>query len=263
MQEAATDASAAAGYDRVWYHENGHFWLIRETDIEYFQPLHVDEKVEITTYVLDFKRVRSRRIYEFRRKGEEALAAKAITDWVYLNAMTGRPATIPTEMKAGFFPEGIPESFPPRERFPDSPSAPPGAFILYRYAEWRDIDSVQHVNNATYLSYIEDCSVRDAAAQGWPMARMAEEGFGIIARRHQIEYRVPAVLDDKLAISTWISDVRSVSAKRHYTVKRDADDALLARAQTVWVWVDIKTGKPIRIPPHFMDAFKARVVEKN
>jgi len=115
------------------------------------------------------------------------------------------------------------------------------------------------VNNAVYLSYLEDCGVQVAAAHGWPMSRMKAEGFAIVARRHQIEYRQPAVLDDELELATWISDMKRTSAVRHYTVTRVNDGALLARARTLWVWVDPKTGRPIRIPETFLADFAANI----
>jgi acyl-CoA thioesterase FadM len=55
--------------------------------------------------------------------------------------------------------------------------------------------------------------------------------------------------------------VRSASATRHYTITRPTDDLLLARVLTVWVWVDIETGQPIRIPAHFIADFAPNIVK--
>jgi acyl-CoA thioester hydrolase len=145
-------------------------------------------------------------------------------------------------LRGAFFPEGLPEPAPRRSRFPSAPPPPPGVFRLRRLVEWRDIDPEQHVNNAVYLSYLEDCGVQVAAAHGWPMSRMQAEGFAIVARRHRIEYRQPAVLDDELELATWISDVKRATVVRHYTVTRVSDGGLLARARTLWAWVDLKMG---------------------
>ena len=112
MQETAFDASAAAGYDLPRYEQLGHNWLVRETDIQYLLPLHYNDRVAITTWVMDFRRVRSRRAYEFRHEHSGEVAAKAVTDWVYLNTETGRPAAIPAEMMVAFFPEGLPQDPP-------------------------------------------------------------------------------------------------------------------------------------------------------
>jgi acyl-CoA thioester hydrolase len=45
MQEAAFDATAAAGYDLARYEAMGRRWLVRETDIEYLRPLRYGDSV--------------------------------------------------------------------------------------------------------------------------------------------------------------------------------------------------------------------------
>jgi len=252
VQEAAFDASAAAGYDLARYEAMGRHWLVRETDIEYLYPLRYGDSVQVKTWVADFRRVRSRRAYELRLAGSGGLVARAHTDWVFLDSATGRPAAIPPAMMAAFFPEGVPEQAPPRSRFPSAPPPPPGVFRLRRRVEWRDIDTAQHVNNAVYLAYLEECEVQAAATHGWPQARMRTEGFAVVARRHQIEYRQPGVLGDELELATWVSDVEDATAVRHYTVARVSDGALLARARMLWGTVDVKTEQPIRIPDAFL-----------
>ena len=126
MQETAFDASAAAGYDLDRYREIERAWLVRETDITYQQPLVYGDSVIVKTWVLDFRRVRSRRAYEMRHATSGELVAQATTDWVFLNDQTGRPETVPQEMIDGFFPDGPPDDVPPRERFPKAPAAAAG-----------------------------------------------------------------------------------------------------------------------------------------
>ncbi len=254
MQEAAFGASAAVGYDSSRYDEIGHLWLVRESDVEYLTPLVYGDEVTIKTWVSDFRRSHSLRQYEFTNQRTGQLAARASTDWVYVNAQTLRPAAIPPEMQHAFFPE-LPATEPRRERFPTPPPPPPGVFSLRRRVEWRDIDRMWHVNNAMYLSYIEDAGVHVAEAHGWPMKRMADEGFALFARQHRIEYRVPAVLGDEIEISTWISDVQRSTVFRHYAIRRASDGVLLARVRTQWVWVDVKSGRPIRVPEVFIADF--------
>jgi len=259
MQEAAFDASAAAGYDPARYDAMGLHWLIRETDVEYLHPLRYGDSVQVKTWVVDFRRVRSRRAYELRLAESGELAARANTDWVLLDHATGRPASIPREMMGAFFPEGVPEHAPPRSSFPPAPEPPSGVFRLRRRVEWRDIDPAQHVNNAVFLAYLEDCAMRAAAAQAWPQSRMRAEGFAIVARRYQIEYRQPGVLGDELELATWVSDVKRATALRHHTVTRLSDHVLLARAQVLWGAVDVETEQPIPIPSTLVADFGPNV----
>lgn len=257
MQEAAFDASAAVGYDLPTYEALGLIWLVRATDITFLRPLVYDQTVVIKTWVEDFRCASSRRCYELRDELGRPVA-KGHSDWVLLDATTLRPTAIPQEMITAFASDGVGRHN--RDPFPDQPAPPPGIFRDCRRVRWGDLDAAGHVNNAVYLAYLEDCAMEMARAGGWPAARMLETGFGIVARRYRIEYLSPALMDDELEISTWLSDVKRATAVRHYTVTRPADEALLVRAEALWVWVDLATGRPIRIPAEFRAAFAANVV---
>ena len=259
MQEAAFDASAAAGYGFARYQAMGRNWLTRRTDIEYLRPVHYGDSVEVKTWVLDFHRVRSRRVYELRSVNSGELAARGMTDWVYVDAATGRPVSVPPEMVADFMANGATDPVPPREHFPEPAPAPPGAFKMRRRVSWPDIDTAQHVNNIMYMVYVEECGMQVLAAHGWSVPRMTAEGFGMLLRQHQIEYLQPAVLGDEVEIATWVYGVKRATATRHYAVTRVDDGALLARVNTLAVWVDLATGRPIRIPSHFMADFAPNI----
>lgn len=259
MQEAAMDASAAAGYDIARYVALGRQWFIRETDISYLRPLTYGDSVTVRTWVADFRRVRSRRAYELRHTASGALVAQAHTDWVFLDTATLRPVSVPPEMIAAFYPEGLPAEGPRREPFPAAPPPPPGVFTLRRRVAWHDLDTAGHVNNAMYMVYLEECGVQVAEAYGWPMTRMLAAGFGIVARRYRIEYVQSAMLGDELELATWIGSVRHTSAVRHYTIARAADGAAIARAQVTWVWIDLATGRPMRVPQHFAADFAPNI----
>ncbi len=86
------------------------------------------------------------------------------------------------------------------------------------YAEPR-----QHVNNAKRMVYVEDAGVQVCDTQGWPMTRMIEAGFGIVARHHRIEYRQPAIVGVELDIATWAWEMNRATAERHYTNRQAAD----------------------------------------
>jgi acyl-CoA thioester hydrolase len=260
MQEAAFDASAAAGYGPARYAELNRIWMPHQTDIEYLRPLKYGENVEVTTWVLDFRRVRSRRVYELRKAGTDEMVAQAFTDWAFLNATTRRPTAIPPELIGAFLPEGAPPDASPREPFPSAPPPPPGVYTMRRKVEWRDIDPAGHVNNANYIVFIGECAMEAAAHYGWPIQRAWTEGFGILARRHQIEYRLQAYYGEELEIAAWLSNVKRVQATRHFTITRVSDGELVARVRSLYVWVSRETLQPIRIPAWFTTDFGPNIV---
>jgi acyl-CoA thioester hydrolase len=258
MQETAFDASAEAGYDLQRYEQMGRHWLIRNTEIEYLAALHYDDQIAVKTWVADFRRSTSRRMYEFTR-GEEVVA-RAHTDWVFLDDTSGHPARIPVEMARVFLPKGAPNPGLQRQPFPIAPPAPAGVFHTRRQVEFRDLDPVQHVNNAVYLEYASECGFQVVAHFNWPLERMLAAGFGIFLRRNRIEYLQPAVLGDELEITTWAYNLRRSTATRYYAIQRISDEALLARVSTEAVWVNIKSGRIQRIPQDFLEDLRPNLV---
>ena len=261
MQEAAFDASAAVGYSKDRYEGMGFLWLAHETDIEFLLPVRYGDTVEVRTWVGDFRRVRSRRYYEFRLAGQDDLVARASTDWVYIEAATERPAVVPPDMIEAFAPGGLTDEQPTRQRFPAPPAPPPGAFSLRRHVEWRDIDTAKHVNNAVYFNYIEEAGIQASAHFGWPLSRCAEAGFAVMAREHHIEYKHPALLDDELLLTTWASLHSRTTAHRYTSIQRARDGMQVAQARTLWVWFDLKSSRPMRLPPELVADFAPNLVD--
>lgn len=260
MQETAFDASADLGYDEEKYHKLGSIWFIRETEINYLRPIRSNDIVDVVTWVDDFRRVRSRRMYEFRLAKINEKAAVAVTDWVYLDRFTNRPKEIPGELVAAFMKREDDVKAKPRPRIKAIKDPPEVAFVSRRYVEWRDIDPAQHVNNAIYLAYFEECGIQAAKQFGWPIERMAERGFGILARKHHIMYRKPALLGDDLEISTWLSDFKRSTVTRNYAVKRICDNELLSQSRSVYVIIDLRTEKPIRFPADVRRDFQTNTI---
>jgi acyl-CoA thioester hydrolase len=260
MQETAFDASAAAGYDRQKYDQLGCYWLIRETDIKYLKPAQYGDTLAVKTWVVDFRRVRSRRVYEFTLTTTGEIIAKAVTDWVYLESDSGSPVRIPTEIINAFFPKGAPDNRPPRQKFPLAPPPPAGKFEMQLLVKWQDLDPIQHVNNAVYLDYINECGMQVIAAYNWPIKRMLEEGHAFWILRHQIQYKQQALMGDDLEITTWLSNARSSTATRHYQIKRKSDGAVIANIHSLGVWIDLTSGRPQHFPENLLEDFAPNLV---
>jgi acyl-CoA thioester hydrolase len=124
----------------------------------------------------------------------------------------------------------------------------------------RDIDQAQHVNNAVYVSYVEDCGFQLLKHFKWSRQRMLDEGHAILIRKHHIQYMQPALFDDEVEVASYVYDVKRASAMRYYSITRVDDDALLAQVNSLGVWVDLKTGLPARFPDQFLADFAANAV---
>jgi len=98
MQEAAIRHGEALDYKQP---ENTG-WFVREHRVEYLLPAFLGDELEVRPWLSEIKRVRLHRRYEFIRKSDGKVVVKGETDWVYVEAKTGRPIAIPAEVSALF-----------------------------------------------------------------------------------------------------------------------------------------------------------------
>jgi acyl-CoA thioester hydrolase len=87
------------------------------------------------------------------------------------------------------------------------------------------------------------------------MERYLQTGAAWVVRSFFIEYLRPAFAGDQVEIFTWAASLALREVTRKYAFRRV--DQLLARAETKWVYVDIKSGRPKRIPEELLASFEA------
>jgi len=120
----------------------------------------------------------------------------------------------------------------------------------------RDIDSNGHVNNIVYVQWMQDIAIAHSEAVGCTAATTAA-GCTWVARSHHIEYLRPAYAGDRVSVQTWVVDAtRRSNSLRRYRMVREADGTVLARGETLWVFVGTQTGRPHTIPPEVIDRFE-------
>ncbi|MDP5238637.1 acyl-CoA thioesterase [Uliginosibacterium sp. 31-16] len=117
------------------------------------------------------------------------------------------------------------------------------------------IDVHRHVNNVAYLQWMQDVAIAHTTDLGWPMERYFEKRCSWVIRSHFIEYLRPALLDDPLNLVTWVADMGERSSTRKYLFWRESDRQVIARAETAWVFIDIRAGLPRPILAEVRSAF--------
>ena len=115
------------------------------------------------------------------------------------------------------------------------------------------IDENGHVNNVTYVQWMQDIAVEHYASLG---GIEAQKPFGTwFIREHKIEYLLPAFENDEIEIRTWVENVRRVRSLRRYEFVRVSDTRLLVRGETDWVFVEAASGSPRAIPEEVISVF--------
>lgn len=127
-----------------------------------------------------------------------------------------------------------------------------------------DIDEFGHTNNVVYLAWLERVAWAHSQSLGLGMDDYRRLGAGCVARKHELEYLAPTFAGEGLVLGTWIheNDGR-LSMWRAYQIVRPSDRRTVLRGRTHWVCVDLKSGKPRRMPPEFVAAYRPAVPQSS
>ncbi|MFK7735939.1 MAG: acyl-CoA thioesterase [Pirellulaceae bacterium] len=118
-----------------------------------------------------------------------------------------------------------------------------------------EIDGLNHVNNLNYLRWTNRAAHAHSASVGWSSEKFKEHGSGFVVRSHEIQYRLPALMGDEICVETWIGSFDRFSSERHYRIVRSKDGKLLAKAKTVWAFVNFEKMRLAAIPQALASAF--------
>jgi len=125
-------------------------------------------------------------------------------------------------------------------------------FELPIRVEPADIDELGHVNNVTYVRWVQD-----AAVAHWTAAAPAAERARLlwVVLRHEIDYKQAAHLGDEIVARTWVGAATRVRFERHTEILRARDRSVLARARTLWCPIDAATRRPTPVTAEVRSRF--------
>lgn len=108
---------------------------------------------------------------------------------------------------------------------------------------FRDLDAMGHVNNAVYLSYIEQARF----AYWQRLTGVAGVPRHFILARVECDYREPVSLGDRVVVRLRVAHVGRSSFTLEYEMANARTRAIVATAKTVLVMYDYEAGRPVPI----------------
>ena len=121
-----------------------------------------------------------------------------------------------------------------------------------RYAETDQMGVVYYGN---YPQYLEIGRVEWLRAIGLTYKEMEAEGIMMPVVSLQIQYKKPALYDELITIRTKLQDLPSTKIEFDYEILNEKGE-LLSTANTILVFVDAKTFRPVRCPEKVLDLIR-------
>jgi acyl-CoA thioester hydrolase len=112
------------------------------------------------------------------------------------------------------------------------------------------IDFMGHVNNAHYLTWVQEAVLAHWRSIAPPTA-VAEHLW--VALKHEITYRRPAFLDDQLIATVVLERVQGTRAFYDTVIRRGEE--VLAEVKSSWCSVSADTLRPVRLARDIVSSF--------
>jgi acyl-CoA thioester hydrolase len=122
-------------------------------------------------------------------------------------------------------------------------------FVYRETVRYRDADAFGHVNNAVYLTYLEQA--RNAWLRELALVRSIDD-IAMILARVEIDYRAQLEIDEEVEVGVRCSRLGTKSFELAYELR--AGDRLVAEAKTVLVGFDYERNETVPISERWRDA---------
>ncbi|MGB5418510.1 acyl-CoA thioesterase [Algibacter sp.] len=121
--------------------------------------------------------------------------------------------------------------------------------IRVRYGETDQMGVVYHGN---YALYLEMGRIEWLRKLGVSYKTMEENGIMLPVVSLHINYKKSAGYDDVINVKTQLKNRPTAKIEFEYEITSESGE-ILATASIVLVFIDIKTGRPIRAPKYILD----------
>ena len=113
-----------------------------------------------------------------------------------------------------------------------------------------DIDFMGHVNNASYLKWVQDAVIDHWRALA-PAEAVAAHLW--VALKHEITYRRPTFLGDDVIATVLLEKVHGTRAFYETIIRRGEE--VLAEVKSTWCSIDAETLRPARLAQEVIARF--------
>ena len=121
-------------------------------------------------------------------------------------------------------------------------------FVHTERVRFRDLDPMGHVNNAVFLTYIEQARVAFLEDAG---AATGIEDMNIIVARIEIDFRAPVRLGDEVQVAVRATRFGTKSFELEYELRVDGE--LVAEAKSVQVAYDYARREAVAVPEEWRE----------
>jgi len=126
-------------------------------------------------------------------------------------------------------------------------------YRLERRVSHADVDFLGELKVSALLGLFEQAAIEASIDAGFDAETYMRERRIWIIHRTRLQRLVPVGGGDRIDVETAVCDVRRVRSLRRYVARKATVE--IAHATTDWVYCDMVTGRPARVPEALQRAF--------
>ena len=123
------------------------------------------------------------------------------------------------------------------------------------------LDVYQHVNNARYLEFLEEARW-DGLENNENFKWMTTNNIAFVVVNININYRRPAVLDDRLTVTSHVKQINGRSGVLSQVVTLEPGGEVVADALVTFVCIDLKTQKALALEGELRERLEEMIREE-
>lgn len=113
-----------------------------------------------------------------------------------------------------------------------------------------ELNSFHEATPVTILKYLEESAISHSEAAGYGFERLKQDGVGWVLNRWLLRVDKYPTWNQNIQVETWPSSFDKFYATREFHVKDEMAN-IIARASSQWIFINIASKRPIRIPECF------------
>ena len=108
-----------------------------------------------------------------------------------------------------------------------------------------EVDHTKQITLPGVINYFQDCSTFHSESIGLGVDYFAEHGRAWVLNAWQVVVDRYPKLGEHITVSTWPTEFNGLYGLRNFRMQ-DKEGKTLAYANSVWVYMDMKKGRPVR-----------------
>lgn len=118
-------------------------------------------------------------------------------------------------------------------------------YKLKSKVRFSEIDHTKKLTLPSVINYFQDCSTFQSEELGVGFAFLEQHKKAWVLNFWQIVVERYPKIGEEIEVSTWPTDFRGYFGNRNFLLK-DADGEVIACANSLWVFMDMETGRPTK-----------------